>query len=85
METIPAAAVSHESEAWVPVAKIAPHLHCTAKYLLNHGRAGMFAFRQAGPRRHEAFLPEVIAYYEKEYPGIPINREALYSLMQSTA
>ncbi len=85
METIPDDAANHESAAWVPVAKIAPHLHCTAKYLLNCGRAGLFAFRQAGPRRHEAVLPEVIIYYERKYPGVPINREALYSLMQSTA
>ncbi len=85
MKTASPRNVAAHRKEWVPVAKVAPHFNCSAPYLHRCGRAGMFGYRQHGPRQFELHLPEAINFYTAKYPGIHIDRKALTSLMQSTA
>lgn len=77
--------VANNIEVWAPVSKVAPCLHCSANYLHKCGRAGLFGYRQSGPKLFELRLPEAIDFYTAKYPNIAVDREALESLMHSTA
>jgi hypothetical protein len=79
------ATVANKTENWMPVPKVAPFFGCSAKYLHKCGRAGLFGYRQTGPKTYELLLPEAIDFYTATYPKISIDRKTLDSLMQSTA
>lgn len=68
---------------WAPTGLVAQALRCHEQTMRRWAKEGIIECRHLGPRRTLVNVPQAVKEYEKRYPRVAIDRDALGPYLNS--